>query len=37
VIGEYKTLTEAEEILQSVKRKGFNDSFTRDYYGPINK
>lgn len=36
-IGEYKTLTEAEEVLQSVKRRGFNDSFTRDNYGPINK
>jgi cell division protein FtsN len=37
LIGEYKTLTEAEEVLQAVKRKGFNDSFTRDNYGPINK
>ncbi len=37
VIGDYKTLTEAEEVLQSIKRKGFNDSFTRDKYGPINK
>ncbi|MFZ4589469.1 MAG: SPOR domain-containing protein [Ignavibacteria bacterium] len=37
LVGEYKTLTEAEEVLQAVKRKGFNDSFTRDSYGPINK
>lgn len=37
LIGDYKTLTEAEEVLQTVKRKGFNDSFTRDNYGPINK
>ena len=37
LIGDYKTLTEAEEVLQAVKRKGFNDSFTRDNYGPINK
>jgi len=37
IIGEYKTLTEAEEVLQTVKRKGFNDSFTRDNYGPVNK
>ena len=37
IIGEYKTLTEAEEVLQVVKRKGYNDSFTRDNYGPINK
>jgi cell division protein FtsN len=37
LIGDYKTLTEAEELLQVVKRKGFNDSFTRDIYGPINK
>ena len=37
LVGDYKTLTEAEELLQTVKRKGFNDSFTRDNYGPINK
>lgn len=37
LIGDYKTLTEAEEVLQVVKRKGYNDSFTRDNYGPINK
>jgi cell division protein FtsN len=37
IVGDYKTLTEAEEMLQTVKRKGFNDSFTRDKYGPINK
>jgi cell division protein FtsN len=37
LVGDYKTLTEAEELLQVVKRKGFNDSFTRDNYGPINK
>jgi cell division protein FtsN len=37
LIGDYKTLTEAEELLQVVKRKGFNDSFTRDISGPINK
>ncbi len=37
IVGEYKTLTEAEEVLQTLKRKGYNDSFTRDEYGIIKK
>lgn len=37
LVGEYKTLTEAEEVLQTLKRKGYNDSFTRDDYGKISK
>lgn len=37
LIGEYKTLAEAEDVLASVKRRGYKDSFTRDKYGSINK
>jgi cell division protein FtsN len=35
VIGDYKTLPEAEEVLRNVKRKGYNDSFVSDSFGPI--
>ena len=37
LVGEYKTIEEADEVLSTVRRQGFNDSFVRDDAGPITK
>jgi cell division protein FtsN len=37
IIGEYKTVEEADEVLTTIKRQGFSDSFVRDDAGPISK
>ncbi len=35
IIGEYKTVEEAEDMLATVKKQGFSDAFVRDDAGPI--
>lgn len=35
LIGEYKTVEDAERVLDNVKKKGYPDAFIRDEFGPL--
>jgi len=35
LIGEYKTVEDAEIVLENVKKKGYPDAFIRDEFGPL--
>jgi cell division protein FtsN len=37
IAGDYKTIDDAREFLNTAKQRGYGDSFIRDQYGPVNK